>query len=299
MIIQSIFTVRLVAMLGFLLINATVFSQQESVTCIGINGRLTNLQDALLLQKISAKSAQVFTINTFMLKDTKWEKVGSEQYKMLNDSTFQIKGRREDSKVVITRTFAPQPDGIFKFSDLVNEQVIRNGYAKSIAPLLLHGTVMEYYPGGKKKSVSQYKENELISNENWNADGTKYIDNIFYSVDSYPFFDPGNKALHEHIIKEFKDADIDVAGIDGSIRLGFVVMENGTIGGIKILKGLVPIVNSIAIQSFATLKGTWTPAKLNNQTVRYFQEFPINFKYKENHFEFAEIRGGVLHYQTD
>jgi hypothetical protein len=75
-------------------------------------------------------------------------------------------------------------------------------------------------------------------------------------------------------------------------------MENGTIDGIKVLKGLGPNLNGVIFQSFLSLNeiGQWTPAKLNNQTVRYFQIFPINFIYKQLQFEFAEFRGSTLHY---
>jgi hypothetical protein len=95
------------------------------------------------------------------------------------------------------------------------------------------------------------------------------------------------------------DAGIDFSQISGSMKIGFVVMENGSIGGIKIIKGLGPTINSIALESFSNLLGAWTPAKLNNQNVRYYQIFPINFKVKENRIEFAEMRGGILHFQTE
>lgn len=296
---KSNFSFRVVAILSFLFIATSVYSQKESVTYIGTNGKLTILTQAMYMQKVNNKSSKASIVQTYMLKDSKWDKIGSEQYKKLNDSTWQIKGSGEDFKGVTFRTFYCQPDGSFKFKDEAHEQVVMTGYAKSVVPLYLNGQVTEYYRSGKKKSVSVYNNNELVSNENWNVDGSKYLDNIFYSADTYPSFKPGNTVLHEHIIKAFKDAGIDASTISGTIKIGFVVMENGSIQGIKVIKGLGPIINGVAMDSFTTLLGTWTPAKLNNNTVRYFQVFPINFINKESHFEFAELKGGILHFQAD
>lgn len=299
MITKSVYTVRFIAVLSFILMATSAFSQIGSVIYIGTNGKLTTLPHAIYMQKINDKTSRVSVVESYALNDSKWERIGSELYKKLNDSTFQVKGKGENSKGVNLRTFKQLPDGSFKFKDVAYEQVIRAGYAKSVKPLLLNGQVTEYYWDGKKKSVSQYNNNELISNENWNEDGTKYIDNIFYSADAFPYFNAGNKVLHEHIIKGFKDAGIDFTQISGSMKIGFVVMENGSIGGIKIIKGLGPVINSVAVESFRSLLGSWTPAKLNNQPVRYYQVFPINFKSNESRIEFAELRGGIFHFQTE
>lgn len=295
--IKYLFSAITTLILSFFFIATSAFAQKESVVYIGTNGKLTSLDQAIFMQKTLKKSSKVTTVLTYQLTDAKWTKLYTEKYKTLNDSTFQINGNRENYKGTTFRTFTKQADGSFKFRDLAKDQLLRSGFAKSVVPLLVHGQVTEYYPGGNKKSVSEYNENELVSNENWRENGDKYIDTIFYSVDSDPTFNPGIKVMHQHILKGFKEAGIDISSISGSLILGFVVMENGTIDGIRIIKGLAPNINSIAFESFATLQGSWTPAKLNGKTVRYFQIFPINFIYKQQSFEFAELgKGGILHW---
>lgn len=279
------------------LIVCTAFAQKESVVYIGTNGKLTTIDQAIFMQKTLRKSSKIMTVQTYQLTDAKWVKLYTEKYKTLNDSTYQINGNRENYKGTTFRTFTNLADGSIKFRDVAKDQLVRSGFAKSVVPLLAHGQVTEYYSGENKKSVSEYNENELVSNENWKENGDKYIGNIFYSVDSDPTFNPGIKVMHQHILKGFKDAGIDISAISGSLILGFVVMENGTIDGIKIIKGLGPNINSVAYESFASLQGSWTPAKLNDKTVRYFQIFPINFIYKSQSFEFAEFgKGGILHW---
>lgn len=298
MITKSKTNFHKVALLSFFLLTGSVYGQTESVKYIGVNGKLTTLKDAFYMQKTSSKSARNAKVLTYALTDSNWKQVCSESYKMENDSTWIIKGSGKNVPKKSVRTFVKQPDGNWKFRDLEEGQLIRSGYAQSIVPLLLHGTVTEYYPEGTKKSVSEYSNNELVSNENWNEDGTKYIDNVFYSVDVHPTFVPGIKVLHTHVLKSFKDAGYDISTVEGSIKLGFVVMENGTIKGVKVIKGLGPILNDIAVESFKSLMGQWTPARLNNQPARYFQVFPINFKSNEQRLEFAELRGGTFHFQT-
>lgn len=298
MVTKSTTNVRIVALLSFFLWTASVYAQKESVKYIGINGKLTTLKDAVYMQQVNSKSDKSAKVTTYVLLDSNWKQICSENYKKENDSTWQIKGNGNNVPKKSVRTFVKQPDGNWKFRDLEEGQLIRSGYAQSVVPLLLHGKVTEYYPEGNKKSVSAYQNNELVSNENWNEDGTKYIDNVFYSVDVHPTFVPGIKVLHAHVLKSFKEAGYDISTVEGSIKIGFVVMENGTIGGVKVINGLGPILNDIAVESFKSLLGQWTPAKLNNEPVRYFQVFPINFKTNEQRMEFAELRGGTFHFQT-
>lgn len=277
-------------------ISLSAFAQKDKVIYIGKNGRLTGPEHADFTLKIHTKSEKSIEVLSLQLIDGKWEKIYTEQYKRLNDSTYQIKSSSKTSTNTNKRVYIPQANGTFKFKDIHKDQVVSFGFSKTKIPLTLEGEVTNYYPDGQKKSISQYKNNELISNQNWNENGEKYIDNIFYSVDEDPFYKAGNKVLHEFLLKGFKDAGIDIKNTSGTVLVAFVVMEDGTIDGIKLLKGIVPSVNGVAYESFLKLKEGWKPAKLNGKNVRYYQVFPINFIYNELHLEFAEMRGAILHY---
>jgi antitoxin component YwqK of YwqJK toxin-antitoxin module len=280
----------------FLFLSLSVYSQKESIIYIGKNGKLTTLDHAEIMQKITVKSAKTTTVKSLQFKDTKWKVVYTEQFKKENDSTYLVKSSSESAAQTNYRIFKNQEDGVFLFKDIHKDKIVRIGYSTSKIPLTLHGLITEYYPNGQKKSISEYLNNELISNQNWNVDGEEYINNIFYSTDIEPSFVPGNSVLHHQIIKGFKDAGIDISAISGSLIIGFVVMEDGKIEGMKVLKGLGPTINSVAIESLLSLKGEWKPARLNNQNVRYFQVFPINFIYKTQSLEFAEMGKGMLHW---
>lgn len=279
-----------------LLLLATPVFSQESVRYFGANGKITDVDQAIEMQNIRKKSPKKTTILTFVQKDKKWEKTTIDQYRQENDSTLQIKENSADFTGTIYRTFHRQGNDLYTFRDVIKKKIVREGTAKSVIPLILQGEVKEYYKNGNLKSISQYNNNELISNKNWNPDGEKYIDNIFYSVDVYPTFKPGAQVINKNLMIAFKNAGVDISSISGSLVIGFVITTEGKIEGVKVLKGLGPTINTVASETFLNLKGDWTPAKLDGKTVQFFQVFPINFIYKTQSLEFAELRGTTLHW---
>lgn len=282
--------------LAFLFLSGSVSSRKETLIYLGKNGKLTTAGQAVLIQKVRSKSPSVTLVQTLKRNDSKWEKIYTECYKKRNDSTYLLKSGSDKEARRSERVYHSLPDGSFTFKDLYKNQLVREGHSTTKIPLTLHGQLTDYYPNGRIKSVSEYRNNELVSNQNWNESGDPYIDNIFYSTDEEPTFVPGIKVLHRHILKGFKDAGIDISSISGSVVIGFVIMEDGRMEGLKILKGLGTTINTVAWESFRSLQGEWKPARLNNRNVRYFQVFPINFIYKTQSFEFAELRGAILHW---
>lgn len=288
---------KIILLLSFYLIAATAFSQKVSTVYIGKNGKLTTIDHAEIIQKTRVKSASKTIVLSLAFQDSKWRMVYSEKLTKVNDSTYHIRSNNQKGKSELkTRIYYPLANGTFRFKDIHKGQVIRIGNSITKFPLTLQGEDTEFFQNGQKKSISVYNKNELVSNQNWTEDGEKYIDNIFYSADTEPGFVPGMRVLHQHILKSFKDAGIDLSAINGSIIIGFVVTEKGRIDGFRILKGLGPNINNVAVESFANLSGEWTPAKLNNQNVRYFQVFPINFIYQEKHFVSAELGKGAFNF---
>lgn len=274
-----------------LLIAQSGFSQEESVIFIGTNGKITSEKEAIYMQKCPVQQKNA-TVHTFIKKDGKWEKFCFEQYKRINDSVYQVRSNGKNMPDNCQRTYRKMSEGLWRYEELVKGSLYRIGHTKSVIPLQLEGEVIEYFPNGNMKSKSIYKNNELVSNENWLENGNKYVDNVFYSVDSEPTFNSGINVLHQHITTSFKEAGVDVSTTLGSMIVGFVVTENGTIDGIRIIKGLGTEINDVMCNAFFTLalKGNWTPAKLNNKPVRYFQEFPINFKPDPNKENVAKVR---------
>ena len=114
-----------------------------------------------------------------------------------------------------------------------------------------------------------------------------------------PLFLQGMGTMHSHILKTFKNSGIDLTQISGSIKVGFVVMENGRIDGIKIERGINQTLDNLALKAFFTLMGDWQPARLNGEIVRCYQVFPINFMFTEYDYDFIDFSGGRLNWQIN
>lgn len=288
------------AIILFILLPFLLSGQNDTAIWFGPNGKMNPGENPVLKKEIKYQGKKrVRVITKKQSDDGTWTFLFTERIVRKTPDLFHIRIKGQEFTERIVRRFEMQPDGTFKFTDLQNEQVKRTGFTQSKIPLIFHGEVTEYYANGNKKSVSVYENNELISNQNWNENGEKYIDNIFYSVEREPRFLRGTPALHQHVLKTFKESEVDLSQMEGRLVVGFVVMENGEIDGIRIERGLRLDVNNLALTAFHTLQGKWQPARLNGENVRFYQLFPINFIYREFDFDYLEMRGSMLYWEIN
>jgi len=277
-----------------------LFSQNDTVWYFGANGKIGSEDENVKVRmEVDFKSKKKAVVQSYHFNHGKWKNTVTEKYFETGDNSYRIKYSSGEDRHVIIRRFSQVENGIYNFAETINDIIRRKGHTKSKIPLILHGEVTEYYSNGQKKSVSVFKANELISNKNWLEDGSEYFDNIFYSVDEEPRFAPGTGYLHQHILNTFEDAQVDISSLSGSIIIGFTVFENGQVGGFRVVDGLHNRLDEIAMKAFRTLFGEWSPARLNDKPVRYFQLFPINFIHHEQKFDFLQFDGGVIHWDVN
>ena len=237
-------------------------------------------------------------VKTYAVKEDKWILLYTEKIKRENGNSYKIKVKSDSFSGKIRRTFERMDDGQIKFTDWLGEQIKRTGITTSRIPLIFNGEVSEFYKNGQIKSISNYKNNELVSSKNWLPNGKPDADNIFYSVDKEPLFDDGVAKLHRHVLKTFRESGYDLTSVSGKLVVGFVVKENGNMGGVRIVKGISPNFNSVALKAFTSIMGTWTPAELDDKKVNYFQLFPINFIPNDVSFDSIELSGSQMHWTT-
>ncbi len=273
-----------------------LFSQNKEVMYLGVNGKMGEVETPAIRKEIKNGVFKKEKVTTSILNDGRWQFLFSEKIKVINESEYKIKVRGDAFSGRITRRFGEQENGRWKFTDWMDEKIKRVGYSTSKIPLILDGEITDFYKSGQIKSISQYKNNELLTNKNWLPTGEQDVDNIFYSVDSVPLFKPGVQYLHKHILETFKESDVDVGEVSGRVVVGFVVRTDGKIDGVRIVKGIVGQVNAVALEAFKTIKGKWKPAKLAGKTVNYFQLFPINFLTQQYDFDYLALKGSTLYW---
>ncbi len=276
-----------------------VSGQKDTAIFFGPNGSLNAGATQVLKKEIRKQNKRKVRIKTFKLEKGQELLLFTERIIRKSPDTQNIHIKGQGFSERITRSFKEQDGGLIHFTDRKDRKVKRTGITKTKIPLLFHGEVVEYYDNGNKKSVSVYNNNELISNKNWKENGESYIENIFYSVEQEPRFLPGTDSLHIHVLETFRESKIDLTQVEGRIVVGFVVMENGTIDGIRMEKGLGRELNDLAIKAMKSLPEKWQPAQLNGNSVRYYQLFPINFIYEKHDFDYFDLKGNTLYWEVN
>jgi len=272
------------------------FSQKDTVLYYGVNGKLDNPAKNEIMKKVDYRGNKKIEVKTYKISENDWQLIYTEKIKVVKDSVFEIRMKGDEFSGRVTRIFEPLNNGLFKFTDRLNSTIKRTGTTKQKVPLIFDGTVTENYNSGKIKSVSEYKDNVLISNKNWQSDGTPLVDNIFYSADIEPRFEPGMPFIHQQIRQAIKDAKFDLLTVEGKMVVGFVITKEGKIEGVQIVKGISQTLNGIIVNAFNKVEGAWVPAKLNNQNVNYFQMIPINFIYNKYNFDYLEMDRGMMYW---
>lgn len=271
----------------------------QEVYYYGVNNKpLQDDENAVTMIRINKKGNDRIELETFVKWRTEWKNVFIEKIKIKMENEYLVRkfanGRQTDKYI---RFYSPEPGGTFEFVEMNNDAVKRKGSTTTRLPLNFEGEVIEYFKNESVKSKSIYKNNQLLSNENWLENGEKYIDNIFYSADIPPSYDIETDNLLTHVSNKFSQHKL--IDITGTILVGFVIMENGDLAGARIVDGIQPDLDQIAVEAVQSFPGKWKPAVLNNENVRFFCTMPINFKTADEFvsFDHIDFTDGMLFYQ--
>ena len=183
-----------------LLIPLITYAQNEKTLFFGANGKMTNIGRKEIKKEINSKSGKHIEIKTYKNSDNEWKLLMTEKIKKINDSVCVVKLKGDEYSEKIRRIIRTEEDSYYKFFDFSKGKLRREGYTSSKYPLLFEGKVSEFYDNGKLKSVSEYRNNELLANENWLENGEEYISNVFYSVDESFIFGSGINELNKYIL---------------------------------------------------------------------------------------------------
>lgn len=251
---------------------------QDHIYNYGVNGKILEDEKDAIIQKRVWHSGNRNREKVYVSTPEGWMWIRTENSRMKKSGQLNIRYRHETffPKTLKRITRQTEP-GLYYFRDEKGKKVLRVGTASSLVPLHLESKITENHPNGEIKSESYFNNNELVNNMNWNEDGSEYVHNIFYSADQPPLYAPGQKFLQNYIVAQMAEKRLPVNEIQDEVLIGGVVLENGELTGIRILKGRVKSVNDFFTETFESLPGKWEPAVLDGKAVRYFITFPVNF----------------------
>ena len=273
---------------------------QMQVYYYGSNTRLVeNLDNSHSYKEVNQKSENKYVIKSFNKVGSQWERTVKERIKVQKngDQLIRYNANTFFSRKMVRSIAKIGPDQ-YQFEENRGEITRRTGVSSNFLPLHLEGIVTEFHPNSQVKSISEYNDNQLISNENWQSDGSKYIDSIFYSTDKGPEYKNGDAIFKRFLLQKLADSKIDLTMIEDEIVIGWVVMETGDIDGVIALQGKSGELNRILVGIISEMPGKWEPAILDGSIVRYFMTIPLNFKQNNTRFQDIELSSGMLHYTS-
>ena len=138
----------------------------------------------------------------------------------------------------------------------------------------LDGELITYWENGQLRRKDIYEKSRLISGNCFTPDGkdTSYVE---YRV--MPQFNGGMQALREYLNRNLKyPTDAKKAGIDGSVRVRFVVGKDGTISDLVATQGH-PLLIPEALRVVQKMP-PWIPGKLEGEPTKFTYILPVTFR---------------------
>lgn len=264
----------------------------------GSNGKILESQSgALLTREVDRKSDEKALLTELARTETKWEVVSKEKITRKQKNTYRIKVKGEGLiPKSYTRTVVELEPGLYQFTDTHPNGSSRLGTASSLLPLHLEGLVEEFFPSGKRKSYSEYSENQLIYNRNWLPDGSRYIDTIFYSVDTDPEYLLGDGHFNQYILSRLEQSGFDFTQVEDVMQIAWVVMEDGSLDGALATKGKSAQLRRLFVEILSDLPGDWEPGILDGKKVRTYMSIPIYLSSPSVDFQEMDLSNNQLRY---
>lgn len=101
---------------------------------------------------------------------------------------------------------------------------------------------------------------------------------IFQSAETMPEFPGGDADMFRWISRNIRYPEQAAKNnIQGRVTLQFVVEKDGSVGDVKIVRGVDPELDAEAVRVVKTLP-KFKPATMNGEPVRVWYAFPIMFK---------------------
>jgi TonB family protein len=193
------------------------------------------------------------------------------------DSTYIL--TYSDLEGSVERRFFNKTDSGFMIRDFNGSILTQEGESKLIFPLIRFGYWRHFNSStGSIIYEGTYRENKMISNKWWVND-KEYITNVTSDVDKKAEFEGGDAALLKFVgentiyPKEALEKDIT-----GRVIVSFIVMNDGTIKGIRIIKNVHILLDLEAVRVINSIpKNKWQPAEVEGRKVNFPMMLPITF----------------------
>ena len=270
---------RVFALLLLTFTTLSAFSQKDSIYYYTKLGRIINSQtEAKRYDKVKNVIDTVIFLEKYINNRGQWlHEEDDKKLKRIDKYNFVIFSKVTSPTDTIYRKVTKVDPG-YIVKDYQNNYLISIGYSRMIIPLIKEGTWRNYYTTTHTlKSEEEYKDNQMISNKRWKENGQEDISDVFTTSETDAFFPGGHDRLEQFLSNNIKyPKKSRRKGEEGTVTAQFVVMEDGTINGIEIIKGVSPLLDEESLRVLQSMP-SWRPGITNNQTVRIALQVPIQY----------------------
>ena len=271
---------KTIFVLFFLTITSlTAYCEKDTVIYYTKLGKVTDSKsNPQSYDQVKRITDSVCYLEHYNKKADKWvHDVDDKKLVKKNDSTFLYYGKVTTKTDTIYRLVTKYKSG-YIIRDYQDKILIATGFSKMIVPLIKEGKWTNYYfSTAMIKSEEDYKDNQMTGNKRWNESYTLDIADVFPRAENDPDFQGGAKKLAAFMSTNIKyPGKSDRQGEMGTVTVQFIVMEDGTINGVEILKG---VTSSLDAESIRIVKSMppWTPGTIDGKKVRVLLHIPIQY----------------------
>jgi TonB family protein len=211
-------------------------------------------------------------------------------YQNKEDSTYMLIAIKQESGLYLLKEYyesgalksTQNSSMIFPFyGNGVKTNYYENGNVKYTGNFLNNkkeGEHSEYFVDGAKKKISILHKDQIISNRSWYQDGTERISNVFNITEVRPEFPKGDAKMYEFLGKKMMyPKEARDQNIQGRVYISFIVMEDGSLEELQILRGIGGGCDEETIR-VVKMMPKWLPGLIDNKPVRVRFNLPVVFK---------------------
>lgn len=252
--------------------------QKDTIIYFSASGRSIDSEiNAVFFEKITKESKKNYLSTTFSRQGEKWVRMYETKIKKETDSSLTL-----SSKSLInqkTKRFYHKTDNGYLIKDYIGSVLVQEGFSKLIFPVIKFGQWRGYdLSTGKLKTKESYSENQLITNKYWIND-KEFINDVFYMADKVAEFEGGDTALLNFISGHTRYPKYAFKKkITGIVIVRLIVMKDGTIKGIDLLKKANKFLDVEALRVVKSIPNKWNPAEIENKKVNILIFLPIDFR---------------------
>jgi protein TonB len=255
-------------------------AQQDTTLYYAPSGKIVDNQaSANVTARFKTKGQGKYILTYHQNNKGKWEESSKLFIIKTNDTTYKVTRTVQKAAEQTTRIVSKnKQNGEYLLKDYKNDRLLSSGHSLLIFPEIKTGTWYNFYASGIKASEEYYADNQMTGNRNWNENGEEGPSNVFEYAQEMPEYPGGFMAM-----KKFYKANLHPspealkAASSRIVYIQFIVLEDGTLSGIHVAKGIHPLLDKEA-ERVSNLMPKWQPGCINSTKVKVRVTLPVVFK---------------------